>query len=173
MTSSSINNSYSPGESYIPRRIGSPLVSRFVCTVCRWTCTRVCTRMLMRIIVQTFLSSNNETVTKTRQDISHIRGTSIFLRTEAKGVSWCRLSVTICARMLYDTFVFNFWFYCLWWCIYYHWYLYFNQKEILCSCTVVFLRMSVSFTMYLVRDDLINKWNQSNQIMYYSAPANF
>ena len=33
-------------------------------------------------------------------------------------------------------------------------------RKILWSCTVVFLRMSVSFTMYLVRDDLINKWNQ-------------
>ena len=32
--------------------------------------------------------------------------------------------------------------------------------NILWSCTVVFLRVSVSFTMYLVRDDLINKWNQ-------------
>ena len=32
-------------------------------------------------------------------------------------------------------------------------------RKILWSCTVVFLRMSVSFTMYLVRDDLINKWN--------------
>ena len=32
-------------------------------------------------------------------------------------------------------------------------------RNILWSCTVVFLRMSVSFTMYLVRDDLINKWN--------------
>ena len=34
-------------------------------------------------------------------------------------------------------------------------------RNILWSCTVVFLRMSVSFTVYLVRDDLINKWNQS------------
>ena len=34
-------------------------------------------------------------------------------------------------------------------------------RKILWSCTIVFLRMSVSFTMYLVRDDLINKWNQS------------
>ena len=33
-------------------------------------------------------------------------------------------------------------------------------RKILWSCTIVFLRMSVSFTMYLVRDDLINKWNQ-------------
>ena len=33
-------------------------------------------------------------------------------------------------------------------------------RKILWSCTVVFLRMSVSFTMYLVRDDLINKWNR-------------
>ena len=32
-------------------------------------------------------------------------------------------------------------------------------RKILWSCTVVFLRMRVSFTMYLVRDDLINKWN--------------
>ena len=54
--------------------------------VCRWTCTRLCTRMFMRIIVQTFASSNNVTVTKTRQDISQIRGTSIFLRTEGKGL---------------------------------------------------------------------------------------
>ena len=30
-------------------------------------------------------------------------------------------------------------------------------RKILWSCTVVFLRMSVSFTMYLVRDDLINE----------------
>ena len=37
-------------------------------------------------------------------------------------------------------------------------------RNILWSCTVVFLRMSVSFTMYLVRDDLINKWNQIKSI---------
>ena len=37
-------------------------------------------------------------------------------------------------------------------------------RKILWSCTIVFLRMSVSFTMYLVRDDLINKWNQINVI---------
>ena len=119
--------------------------------VCRWTCTRVCTRMFTRIIVQTFVSSSNENVTKTRQDISQIRGTSTFLRTEAKGLPpglfhrfcgcwglsfsttlWAAvavlsrwwLSITICARMFYDTFVFNFGFYCLWWCIYYHWCLY-------------------------------------------------
>ena len=95
----------------------------------------------MRIIVLTFVSTNNETATKTRQDISQIRGTSIFLRTEAKGLppglhhrfagagschvrrlsgpaavavlSRCRLSVTISALMFYDTFVSNFGFYCL------------------------------------------------------------
>ena len=39
-----------------------------------------------------------------------------------------RLSVAICARMFYDTFVFNFGFYLLWWCIYYQWCLYFYQK---------------------------------------------
>ena len=33
-------------------------------------------------------------------------------------------------------------------------------RKMLWSCTLVFLLMSVSFTMYLVRDDLINKWNQ-------------
>ena len=33
-------------------------------------------------------------------------------------------------------------------------------RKILWSCTVVFLLMSVYFTMYLVRDDLINRWNQ-------------
>ena len=36
-------------------------------------------------------------------------------------LSWWRLSVP----MFYDTFVFNLGFYCLWWCIYYHWCLYF------------------------------------------------
>ena len=47
-----------------------------------------------------------------------------------------RLSVTICARMFYDTFVFNFGFYPLWWCIYYHWCLYFYQKDftVMYSC---------------------------------------
>ena len=39
-------------------------------------------------------------------------------------------------------------------------------RKMLWSCTVVFLRMSVSFTMFLVRDDLINKWNRSNQLIY-------
>ena len=38
-------------------------------------------------------------------------------------------------------------------------------RKILWSCTVVFLRMRVSFTMYLVRDDLINKWNQYCKIL--------
>ena len=33
-------------------------------------------------------------------------------------------------------------------------------RKILWSCTVAFLLMSVSFTIYLVRDDLIYKWNQ-------------
>ena len=71
--------------------------------------------------------------------------------------TFCR---NMCAHVLCSyTFVFNFGFYPLWWCIYYHWCLYFIRK-ILRSCTVVFLRMSVSFTMYLVRDDLIHKWNQ-------------
>ena len=37
-------------------------------------------------------------------------------------------------------------------------------RKILCSCTVVFLRMSVSFIMYLVRDDLNKqvKWSEIN-----------
>ena len=33
-------------------------------------------------------------------------------------------------------------------------------RNILWLCTVVFLLMSASFTMYMVRDDLVNKWNQ-------------
>ena len=40
-------------------------------------------------------------------------------------------------------------------------------RKILWSCTVVFLRMSVSFTMYLVRDDLINKWNHYTPMNSY------
>ena len=35
--------------------------------------------------------------------------------------------------------------------------VYIFMRKILWSCAVVFLRISVSFTMYLVRDDLINK----------------
>ena len=46
--------------------------------------------------------------------------------------------------------------------------VYIFMRKILWSCTVVLLRMSVSFTMYLVRDDLINKWNQSNFILSFS-----
>ena len=42
--------------------------------------------------------------------------------------------------------------------------VYIFMRKILWSCTVVFLRMSVSFTMYMVRDDLINKWNQIKSI---------
>ena len=51
-----------------------------------------------------------------------------------------RLSVTICARMFYDTFVFNFGFYPLWWCMYHHWCLYFHQKDfmVMYSCTFTY-----------------------------------
>ena len=34
------------------------------------------------------------------------------------------------------------------------------SRKILDSCMAVFLSMIVSFIMYLVRDYLINKWNQ-------------
>ena len=47
--------------------------------------------------------------------------------------------------------------------------VYIFMRKILWSCTVVLLRMSVSFTMYLVRDDLINKWNQSLIVPSYSV----
>ena len=139
----------------------------------------------MRIIVQTFVSSNNETVTKNRQDISQIRGTSIFLRNAAKGLprdciiavvgtevchvrrlsgpaavavlSRWRLSVKICARMFYDTFDLTLGF------IAYDDVYIFSRKILgLLVCTVVFLRISVSFTTYLVRDNLISKWNKYN-----------
>ena len=43
---------------------------------------------------------------------------------------------------------------------------FFFIRKILWSCTVVILLMSVSFTMYLVRDDLINNWNKKNQLSY-------
>ena len=36
-----------------------------------------------------------------------------------------------------------------------------SSGKILDSCTIAFLHMIVSFIMYLVRDDLINNWNQS------------
>ena len=39
--------------------------------------------------------------------------------------------------------------------------VYIFSRKIFCSCIVVFLRMSVSFNIYLVRDDLINKRNQA------------
>ena len=49
-----------------------------------------------------------------------------------------RLSVTICARMFYDTFVFNFGFYPLWWCIYHHLCLYFYQKDFMVMYSCIF-----------------------------------
>ena len=49
-----------------------------------------------------------------------------------------RLSVAICARMFYDTFVFNFGFYLLWWCIYYQWCLYFYQKDFMVMYSCIF-----------------------------------
>ena len=40
--------------------------------------------------------------------------------------------------MFYDTFVFNFGFYLLWWCIYYQWCLYFYQKDFMVMYSCIF-----------------------------------
>ena len=132
--------------------------------VCRWR-AHVCVHMFLRIIVQTFVSSKSETVTQTRQDISQIRGTSIFLRTEAKGLP-PGLHHRRCGRaaMFDDSPGLLRWRCC-------HGGGFPLQYVRACFMTHSFLTLGfiayddvyitigVSFTMYLVRDDLINKWN--------------
>ena len=79
-----------------------------------------------------------------------------------------RLSVTICAQgiefvwpIFYDAFVFTFGFFIAYDDVYITVGVNISIRKILDSCTIVFLHMTVSFIMYLVRDDLINNWNQS------------
>ena len=115
-----------PYEHYIDRPLQRYPILYAPHIVCKWTCTRACKRMVMR---------------------TEAKGLPLGLRHRRCGcwgllcstvlgaccggvLSRWRLSVTICADMFYDTFVFNFGFYPLWWCIYYHWCLYFLSEWI-------------------------------------------
>ena len=152
------------------------LVACLICgaphIVCKWTCTRVCTRMIMR--------------------------------TEAKGLPpglhhrlcgcWgllCSTALRTCCgggAVTVAAFRYNMCAHVLWYIRFKRWVLsryddvyitigvnIFIRNILIWSCTVVFLLMSVSFTMYLVRDDLINKWNQSismNTLFIYQRVCN-
>ena len=73
-----------------------------------------------------------------------------------------RLSVTICARMFYDAFVFNFGFYPLWWCIYYH--CFFYQKDFMVMYRWIFTYECVFY--YVLGQRLPNKQAKSIYFVY-------
>ena len=96
------------------------------------------------------------------ENLPGIPGATCNITYLAIGPWWLwRLSVAICARMFYDTFVFNFGFYLLWWCIYYQWCLYFYQKDFMVMYSCIFTYECVFYYV------LGQRWPNKRSEKYY------
>ena len=105
------------------------LLTLYTLLISKWTCTRVCKRMVIR------------TEAKGLPPGLHHRRCGcwgLVSSTALRGAVTVAASVAICARMFYDTFVFNFGFYLLWWCLYYQWCLYFYEKDFMVMYSCIF-----------------------------------
>ena len=130
--------------------------------VCKWTCTRACKRMVMRTEAKGLPPGLHHRLCGCWGLLS---STALGACCGGGAVTMAAFRYNMCADGLrhirfltlgfipYDD-------------VYITIGAYIFIRKILWLCTVVFLLMSVSFTMYLVKDDLINKWNQKSYNKY-------